>query len=246
MTKNFVTIVTVVFNGEANLEKTIKSIINQSYKNFEYIIVDGNSTDASIDIIRKYNYAIDHWISENDISIYDAMNKGINLASGKWINFMNCGDEFSSLHVLSDIFNSNKISGVHVIYGNHEVIYPDKKKKYVKSGEIEDFWKGSKFCHQASFTNLKSLKSRLFSTQFRLASDFDFFYNFWLSGAKFKYIDLNIASISSGGVSDKCRLHVLFEWWRIVEKRPRTFFFYFVEAFIQILKAIVKLITRNL
>ncbi len=80
-----ITVITVVYNGEKYLEETIQSVINQTYPNVEYIIIDGGSTDETIDIIKKYEDKIDLWISEKDEGIYDAMNKGIYLATGQWV-----------------------------------------------------------------------------------------------------------------------------------------------------------------
>ena len=87
-----ITVITVVFNGAMTLEQTILSVINQSYDNVEYIIVDGSSTDGTIDIIRKYEHAIDYWMSEPDAGIYDAWNKGVRLSTGDWISFLGAGD----------------------------------------------------------------------------------------------------------------------------------------------------------
>jgi hypothetical protein len=98
-----ISVITVVFNGEKNLEQTIQSVINQDCQNFEYIIIDGGSTDRSTDIIKKYESQIDYWKSEKDMGLYDAMNQGIDLASGQWLNFMNCGDFFYSHQSLSRI-----------------------------------------------------------------------------------------------------------------------------------------------
>lgn len=89
-----ITVITVVFNGESVLEETIKSVISQTYDNIEYIVVDGGSTDNTIDVIRRYEHAIDLWISGPDRGIYDAMNKGIRASSGYWLNFMNASDVF--------------------------------------------------------------------------------------------------------------------------------------------------------
>ena len=90
------TVITAVFNGDKNLENTIKSIISQTYDKIEYIIIDGGSTDRSVDIIKKYADQIDYWISERDNGISDAFNKGVKLAKGDYINFQGDGDGFAS------------------------------------------------------------------------------------------------------------------------------------------------------
>ena len=89
-----VTVITVVRNGEEYLERTIKTVINQTYQNKEYLIVDGDSTDRTLDIVRGYDKHLDYWISEPDQGVYDAMNKGIDLARGNWLIFINTGDAF--------------------------------------------------------------------------------------------------------------------------------------------------------
>ena len=89
-----ITVITVCHNAAKTLEKTIKSVLNQTYPNIEYIIIDGGSTDDTVDIIKRYADRLAYWISEPDKGIYDAMNKGIEVATGEWINFMNAGDTF--------------------------------------------------------------------------------------------------------------------------------------------------------
>jgi glycosyltransferase involved in cell wall biosynthesis len=91
-----VTVITVTFNAQAMLEATIRSVIEQTYDNIEYIVVDGGSHDDTVAIIKQYEFAIDLWISESDKGVYDAMNKGIRQASGDWLNFLNAGDTFNS------------------------------------------------------------------------------------------------------------------------------------------------------
>ena len=90
-----ITVVTVVYNGILTLDATIKSVISQTYSNLEYIVVDGGSTDGTLELLKKYNSQISIIISEKDDGLYDAMNKGIALSTGEWICFMNCGDIFS-------------------------------------------------------------------------------------------------------------------------------------------------------
>src|SRR5690606_2169009 len=149
--KPLITVVTVVYNGAEFLEETIKSVIEQTYDNVEYIIVDGGSIDGTLEIIKKYDHAIDYWVSEHDKGIYDAMNKGIDLGSGDWINFMNAGDLFFECETLTKVFsNGSDYSDADVIYGDHEARYPNKTK-IVKAGKVSDLWKGSQFCHQSAF-----------------------------------------------------------------------------------------------
>ena len=124
--KPLITVVTVVFNGAKLLDDTIKSVINQTYSNIEYIIIDGCSTDGTLDIIEKYRDEIS-WVSEHDKGIYDAMNKGIALANGKWINFMNAGDSFYSLSTIADVFVGNKYDE-DVLFGNVHIRYPELPK----------------------------------------------------------------------------------------------------------------------
>ena len=98
-----VSVVTVVFNGEKYLEETIQSVINQTYDNVEYTLIDGGSTDGTVDIIRKYEDKIAYWISEPDNGIFDAMNKGADKATGEYIYYLNAGDVFYSRNTLFDI-----------------------------------------------------------------------------------------------------------------------------------------------
>lgn len=89
-----ISVVTVSYNAVGTIEQTLLSVINQTYPNIEYIIIDGGSTDGTVDIIKKYADEIVYWISEPDKGIYDAMNKGIKKANGEWINFINAGDSY--------------------------------------------------------------------------------------------------------------------------------------------------------
>ena len=120
-----VSIITVVFNGEQHLEETIQSIISQTYENFEYIIIDGGSTDTTLKIIEKYAHQIDYWISEKDQGISDAFNKGVLIAKGDYINFQGDGDGFFDkkslakimyeVDMVTDIFVSGRVQRISPI-----------------------------------------------------------------------------------------------------------------------------------
>lgn len=115
---NKVSVITVCYNAEAEIERTIKSVLSQTYSNFEYIIVDGNSQDKTMEILSCYRDKIAQVVSEPDKGIYDAMNKGIKMANGDWVIMMNAGDEFASNTVLDEIFQGAIPDNVKFIYSD--------------------------------------------------------------------------------------------------------------------------------
>lgn len=237
--KPLISIITVVFNGEKFLEETIQSVINQTYDNVEYIIIDGGSSDGTVDIIKKYEDKIDYWVSEKDKGIYDAMNKGIDAASGEWINFMNGGDGFHADDVLNKIFSQNELKNIDVVYGNHNVIYPHKTR-IAKAGKIEDIWKGSQFCHQSAFVSADAHKANKFNLSNRIGADFEFFYTLHKKKMSFKHIDIIVANYSAGGVSDIKRVDSIVGRWNVVEKDTKVNLYYVWIVLKEIMKSWVK------
>ena len=156
-----ITVVTVVFNDVQHIEDTILSVVNQTYPNIEYIIIDGGSTDGTVDIIKKYEERIAYWVSEPDKGIYDAMNKGIQKATGEWINFMNAGDEFVDANVLDKLFFAKTVANVDVIYGNTVRVSRDEKWM-TKADPIEFMKWNMPFCHQSSITKTSIMKTEFF------------------------------------------------------------------------------------
>ena len=110
MEKTILTIITVCFNIKDEIERTCQSIVNQTWQNFEWIVIDGGSTDGTVDILKKYSDRINILVSEPDKGIYNAMNKGIKLSHGEWLNFMNGGDRFTSNDVLKEVFSGKEYS----------------------------------------------------------------------------------------------------------------------------------------
>lgn len=193
--KPLISVVTVVFNGAKTLEQTIQSVVNQTYDNIEYIIIDGNSTDGTLDIIKKYEDKIDYWQSEPDNGIYDAMNKGIKLASGEWINFMNAGDMFFSDSVLKNIFYKKKeYEKVDVIYG--DVCINDT---IVKPRKLYSFSYTLPFCHQASFTRI--FNDMQYSVKYKIISDYIFYKELYRNKAKFFYVNSPVSFFDASGIS---------------------------------------------
>ena len=210
-----ITVVTVVFNGAKLLDDTIQSIINQTYRNIEYIVIDGCSTDGTLDIIEKYREDI-ILVSEHDKGIYDAMNKGIALAKGEWINFMNAGDSFYSLSSVADVFEGKNYDE-DVLFGNVNTLYPESSR-IITAGNPKNLWRGMQFCHQSVFVRTVIQKQNLFNVS-SLSADFQFFYGIHESNVKFTHIDFVIASVMTGGVSDLNRIQVIEEWRSIVCSR---------------------------
>ena len=113
-----VTVITIAYNCAAFIEETMLSVLNQTYSNIEYIVIDGGSTDGTLDVIRKYDHAIDYWISEPDRGIYDGINKGVRASTGQWLNCMNVKDAFASDDTVQTVADRYLNSGARFIYSD--------------------------------------------------------------------------------------------------------------------------------
>ncbi|SNB45024.1 glycosyltransferase family 2 protein [Geobacter sp. DSM 9736] len=146
-----VTVITVVRNGATVAERTLKSVISQRDQHLEYIVIDGGSTDGTVDLLRENDHAIDYWISESDDGIYDAMNKGIAHSSGDYLLFLNAGDELVvNLKEIEDYFKA----GYVIVYGKASMLENDGRFVYTKGKKLRSPNKmitGMRLCHQAIF-----------------------------------------------------------------------------------------------
>lgn len=225
-----VTVVTVVFNGVDDIEETIVSVTNQTYDNIEYIVIDGGSTDLTVEIIKKYEKSIDYWLSEVDDGIYCAMNKAISFVNGSWLIFMNSGDAFYSTTTVADIFDK-PIINFDVIYGQYIVEYQSKRLRRVKANNIMNLWRGMVTSHQSVFIRSDLVKDVGFDCNFKLAADYDLLAKLFRLKCKFFYLKNVISVVSAEGKSDAMRMTVLDEYERISaryfsEKPYRIYFFY--------------------
>ena len=157
-----VSIVTVVYNGEKYLEETIQSVITQTYPNVEYIIIDGGSTDGTLDIIKKHENVIDYFISEPDKGIYDAMNKGISLILGKWINFLNNKDKILYIDYESLVF----------LNSTNSCYYLNERDMIKRREPLTKFYLTHNTpCHQSIFYYKNELE--LYNTDYKIEADFE-------------------------------------------------------------------------
>ena len=201
-----VTIITVVFNGEQHIEKTIQSIINQNYSNIEYIIVDGGSSDGTVDIIKKYDDYISLWKSEQDSGIYDAMNKGIALAHGDWLNFMNAGDQFASNESVAN-FMQNSSTEKSIVFSDIFLVDNNCSEREIIQNGLKEYFFYRNICHQSIFYNLNKIKNLMhYNLKYKIAADFDLLMRiYFMDSLNFssknnhfdiKYLDGGLSSIS--------------------------------------------------
>lgn len=236
-----ISIVTVCYNAVETIEKTILSVINQTYLNIEYIIIDGASKDGTIDIINKYRDSIAYFVSESDKGIYDAMNKAILVATGKWVVFMNAGDLFCDDKVVENVVENIDESATF-IYGN--TICDFSGIKVARSPlPLESIKNSMPFSHQSVFINTTYHKRNLYDTSYKIAADYNFFYHAYLLGKKFQYIPLNISIYEAeDGLSSRMYMLLCVECAR-VNGKANTFMWsvnLYLQVFWHNIKNIVK------
>jgi len=204
-------IITINLNNKAGLERTILSVIQQSFTDFEYIIIDGGSNDGSVDIIKKYEEKITTWITENDTGIYNAMNKGIFKASGEYCLFLNSGDFFLKSTVLEVMMSD--LNEEDIVYGNG--FFQAKEDKLNKL-ECPDkltlgFFALYSLFHPATIIK-KSLFNQygLYNESYKIVSDWEFFIKTTIiEGVKTKLIPIDVAIAEDNGVSRKFEFQTL-------------------------------------
>lgn len=186
-----ISVITVCYNAADTLEVTMQSVLEQTYRDIEYIIIDGGSTDGTDDIIRKYEDQIAYWVSEPDRGIYDAMNKGIKVATGEWVNFMNAGDRFYDEKVVENLFEETIEAKFACVFGDTLFCYKEKKV-IVRYGDSPDH-KIMPSCHQSIFCRRDVLLLFPFDLKYRIAADFVFFSQLRRNRYNYKYHSIIVA-----------------------------------------------------
>lgn len=207
------TIVTVVMNPGNALAKTVESVINQDFSDIEYIIVDGGSTDGTVERIRDFGSRVDRFITEPDQGIYDAMNKGCGLARGEWICFLNAGDSFLNHRTLSNLFREKiLLENADIVYGD-TVLRCGERSELWKAGNPDQLLQRNTFCHQSSIVRRSALLQYPFDTRFRICADARFFMQCFMAGLRFTYFPGLTTSYDTGGLSSDVRRRLLERWY---------------------------------
>lgn len=214
-----ISIITAVFNSKDTVEDAIKSVIGQTYRPIEYIIIDGGSTDGTLEIIEQYKKSIDIIVSEPDKGIYDALNKGLKLATGDAVGLLHSDDIFSKDTILEQIaqaFTENKPDGV---FGNLE--YVDK----YDTNKVFRYWQSSKFeikmlkkgwmpPHPTLFLTKSIIeKTGCYNQDYKIAADYDFMLRTLTQPATFFYLPVTITKMRTGGASNRSIKNILLKMW---------------------------------
>lgn len=240
-----ITVVTVVYNCEDTIEQTMLSVTKQTYGDIEYLVIDGKSTDRTMDIVKSFgkSHKFIKFISEPDGGIYDAMNKGIRMASGEYIIFLNSGDmfvDYSIVERIALILNDKKPD---ILYGDSIEVFlnsEEKIRKYDQSLNFKYFIKGNGLCHQSVFAKASLLKNRSFDCSYKLAADKDWIIYEYNSKKYFLYVDIPICRYDRGGISSQSENASLLkkETNQIIIKR------YKIGYFVVLLRKIKKIFVR--
>lgn len=205
-----VSVITICYN-DPYLEKTCESIVNQTWQDFEWIVVDGGSNQETLDKFEKYKKRIDKFVSESDNGIYDACNKGVNLASGEYVIFMNAGDSFYSHEVLSKVFSKHNYNS-NILYGDTVMIDNNlKQSKQKHCAKIPHkiskcYFYTSNICTQSIFIKKELYyKYGLHNLKYKILADYDRNLAFVSNGEKFEYIPEIVSYYDTNGVSSNLK-----------------------------------------
>lgn len=218
-----VTVITVVLNGARHLEQTIRSVLDQGYADIEYLILDGGSTDGTLEIISRYEDQIDYWVSEPDAGIYDAMNKGLALARGELIVLINADDYFepNAFQQVVAVFRGSDRNAI--IYGHTRLHQEDLGLEYILPAH-EQHWKGMGFTHSAMFVP-RAVYRKLggYDCRYTLAADYDFLLRALRDGVPTRPVDAVLNNYRNTGLSASNLARVLGEM-RVINRKHFSLF----------------------
>jgi len=201
-----ISIITVTFNAEKTIEDSLKTVLSQTYPNIEHIIIDGKSTDNTCEIIKKYQDKIAHFMSEKDTGIFNAMNKGIKLATGDILFFLNANDYLFDENVISDVISFFKKTGANMVFGNMSFVNDNgiEQERRIYSDVDKLFWINECVCHQGIFYKKKVFEiCGEYNENYQLTSDYDMNLKVHIKHKmKVRYFNRVISRFTLGGQSN--------------------------------------------
>ena len=202
-----ISVITVVLNGVKTIERTIRSVIEQDYPNLEYIIIDGGSADGTVEMIKKYEKDITYWVSEQDEGIYHAMNKGIQCATGDYINFLNSDDWFEE-GVLFRVAEFAQDIQADVYYGDVLRVGSKQEEKMMPEDLDHLHWHFT-FGHQGTF--VKRTKGLKFDTRYKIAADYKMMLDLYVSNKEFVHMPFVVAHFGQDGITVRNEYNTMIE-----------------------------------
>lgn len=203
-------IITINYNDKEGLQKTIQSVVSQTWQDFEYIVIDGDSSDGSKDVLHAYSSFLSYSVSEPDSGIYNAMNKGIKISTGDYLMFLNSGDSLIDNTILEKL--NTELNGQYDIYYG-DILQIDGIKQEIRTFPKKlnfAFFYEQNISHQASFIKAKLFKDIfLYNENFRIVSDWEFFtYAICKREASYKHLDCVIVTYDGNGISANSENHL--------------------------------------
>ena len=215
-------IITVNYNNREGLRKTMESVISQTWKDFEWIIIDGGSTDGSKELIEEKQALLAYWCSESDRGIYHAMNKGIVKAKGTYLYFLNSGDVLYDKLSLEKVFQNEFSMNADVVYGNAMQIENKREKLWKFPSRVDlEFLCYRNICHQSMFIKSNVLKEKGYDESFKIYADWARWIQLYLDGRTFQYVPIVVCGYEMGGLSNTPKL-IDEEYKRIIGLIPNS------------------------
>jgi len=207
-------VITVNYNDREGLHKTVQSVVEQSFKDYEYIIIDGGSTDGSVEVLEKYADKITYWVSEPDKGIYNAMNKAIDVANGEYCIFMNSGDTFYSFDTLAEVFAQHPDE--YIICGDTCTV---EKIKEAPEEITFEFLFSNSICHQCAFIKTELMAKYKYDEKYRIVSDRKFFLQaLILENCSYRKLPITVVNYDIGGFSANNPVKSKLEYEAVLEE----------------------------
>lgn len=215
-------IITINFNNRDGLQRTINSVLSQSFKDFEWIVIDGGSTDGSRNLLEIYKKYFSYWCSEPDKGVYNAQNKGISVAKGEYMSFMNSGDEFYDKDILKNVFMNEPKADI--LYGDWVHRYSNSEKIQYAPHEMSLIYIFTdNICHQAMFIRSSLLRQKGYDENMKIFSDWKRWREAVLARNTFQYVPHVICKFDAGGISGTPSQQNAYERQLLYDAIPKEF-----------------------